>query len=88
MYVCVCYQICDTRAEEYGVEKVKCINDRYMCVSGAPEMRQDHATDMVHVSLSLSLSLASLSLSVFLLCHMHCSWHEVCMYPPTHCCFG
>ena len=45
------FDICDKRAYEYGVEKVKTIQEKYMAVSGAPDSRPDHALAMVSCSL-------------------------------------
>jgi len=42
-------QVCDKWAEEFAVEKVKTIQDKYMCVSGAPDQREDHAQAMVRL---------------------------------------
>jgi hypothetical protein len=33
--------------DEFGCEKVKTINDKYMAVSGAPDPRDDHAEALV-----------------------------------------
>lgn len=47
------FGVCDTYASKCGVEKVKTINDKYMCVAGAPDETDDHARRMADCALSI-----------------------------------
>jgi len=70
-------QVCDKWAEEFAVEKVKTIQDKYMCVSGAPDQREDHAQAMVRL---MMLPIAMLDLRML--------WNNECRqyacFTPVH----
>jgi class 3 adenylate cyclase len=43
----------DKIIEKYGIEKLKTIGDAYMCASGIPEEREDHAMMIIHAALEI-----------------------------------
>jgi class 3 adenylate cyclase len=47
------FHIIDQRAREHGVEKVKTIQNKFMCVSGAPEESANHAQQMADMLLAV-----------------------------------
>ena|SRR3989338_8680760 len=51
----------DALAEKYGVEKIKTIGDAYMVVSGAPELRPDHAEAIANLAIDMQQALTELT---------------------------
>lgn len=43
----------DSMLEKYGVEKIRTIGDNYMCVSGVPTPRLDHAQTLARMALAM-----------------------------------
>ena len=48
------FQIFDTLANQFGVEKIKTIGDSYMCAAGLPEPCADHAERTANMALAMN----------------------------------
>ncbi|MFN8287128.1 MAG: adenylate/guanylate cyclase domain-containing protein [Chitinophagales bacterium] len=48
------FQLFDSLANQYGVEKIKTIGDAYMCVAGLPEHCADHAERIANMALAMN----------------------------------
>lgn len=55
------FKLFDRIISHHGIEKLKTIGDAYMCVTGIPVERQDHAIDMIRAALEIKEELESIN---------------------------